>query len=166
MFIALDVHYRVDHAKAVALLFKDWTSTEAQALHSKDIAEVQAYVPGAFYQRELPCLLEVLGMLPVDEIDCLIVDGFVFLSKDRKPGLGYYLYQALDQAIPIIGVAKSSFKNASDFALPILRGESQQPLYVTSVGIDIEQAAENIRKMVGSYRMPDLLRQLDQETKA
>ena len=165
MITALDVHYRSDFAKAVALNFENWQATVAESIHIKHIKEVQPYVPGSFYQRELPCLLEVLEDLSLVETECIIVDGFVFLSKDQKPGLGYYLYEALDQKIPIIGLAKSAFKNVEDFAIPILRGDSQQALYITSIGFEQTQAAKFIGQMVGPYRMPDLLRELDQETK-
>ncbi|MEO0337773.1 MAG: endonuclease V [Bacteroidota bacterium] len=165
MIIALDVHYRSDYAKAVAINFNDWQSTVVESIHVKHILDIQPYVPGSFYQRELPCLLEVLKELPIANIECIIVDGFVFLSEDEKPGLGYYLYKALDKKIPVIGLAKSAFKNAEEFAVPVLRGESKQALYITSIGIEQSQAAKYIGQMVGPYRMPDLLRELDKETK-
>jgi len=165
MILALDVHYRNDHAKAVSVAFKDWQDAPPQEIKEVLIEEVADYIPGQFYKRELPCLLKVLAQTPREQVDLIIIDGYVFLDDAGRPGLGYYLYEALDKKIPIVGVAKRAFKNNKKHVREILRGKSKNPLFITSVGIELEVAAEFIQEMPGKYRMPDMLRLLDQTTK-
>ncbi|MCJ8155622.1 hypothetical protein MKJ01_17835 [Chryseobacterium sp. SSA4.19] len=38
--------------------------------------------------------------------DSIIVDGYVTLDNDGKLGLGGYLYDAMGQKVPVIGLAK------------------------------------------------------------
>ena len=77
--------------------------------HSIEIPETADYVPGQFYKRELPCILEVLKLSDLAQVQLIIVDGYVFLDDDQKKGLGSYLFEALDGEIPVVGVAKRSF---------------------------------------------------------
>lgn len=49
--------------------------------------------------------------------------------------------------------------------MEIFRGTSSKPLFITSAGIDLRDAAEHIEKMHGMYRMPTLLKLLDTYTK-
>lgn len=124
-----------------------------------EIDHVEEYVSGSFYKRELPCLLalvEDLGENP----EIIIVDGFVFLGKEQKAGLGKYLYDALGQKIAVIGVAKNSFED-SPKEQEVFRGESKKALFVTSVGIEQKLAASYIKKMSGQYRLPSLLKRVD-----
>ncbi len=60
-----------------------------------------------FIKGNLPCLLKVLSNL--DDIDYIIVDGFVWLEKPDNSGLGGHLYKILQK--PVIGVAKNRFKS-------------------------------------------------------
>jgi hypothetical protein len=48
---------------------------------------------------------------------------------------------------------------------PILRGESHNPLFITTIGLDLDEVANKVKNMFGEYRMPYLLSQLDQMTK-
>ena len=115
------------------------------------------YAPGQFYLRELPCLLAV-----IDRLDALprtiVVDGYVFLGPER-PGLGAHLYDALAGNVPVVGVAKRPFRDA--FAVPVRRGESARPLYVTAIGLAVGEAAAHVRAMHGEHRIPTLLRRVD-----
>jgi deoxyribonuclease V len=83
----------------------------------------------------------------------------VWLGAGR-PGLGAHLYQALGRRTAVVGVAKRRFHGAGD-AVPILRGTSQVPLFVTAVGIDLAEAAEGVRRMHGAHRIPTLLKRVD-----
>jgi len=62
-------------------------------------------------------------------------------------------------------VAKTNFASNKENKVELLRGKSMKPLYITSIGIDIEEAKENISKMSGEYRFPTLLKELDKLTK-
>ena len=63
--------------------------------------------------------------------------------------------------VPVIGVAKSKFADHAKVKM-VWRGTSQTPLYVTGIGIDLDEAVQNIRKMVGQFRLPTLLKRADQ----
>ncbi|HRJ16128.1 MAG TPA: hypothetical protein PLI34_14115, partial [Saprospiraceae bacterium] len=97
--------------------------------------------------------------------DILVVDGFVVLDDTGKPGLGSRLHEALGGNVPVIGVAKSNFAALNLLKREVLRGDSARPLYITAAGLDLDLAADHIRQMKGEYRMPDLLKKLDQLTR-
>jgi deoxyribonuclease V len=128
------------------------------------IDKVEDYESGSFYKRELPCIVELLKKIDRNSINIIIIDGYVYLNNDLKPGLGYYLYEYLNENIPIIGVAKKTFHNNLN-VIPLLRGKSNTPLYITSAGIDLSEAAESIKKMYGEFRIPTLLKLTDQLTR-
>lgn len=52
-------------------------------------------------------------------------------------GLGAYLYEAL-----------------------------KRPLYITSLGVDLTEAAKLIENLGGSYRIPDILKKVDKLTRS
>jgi deoxyribonuclease V len=92
---------------------------------------------------------------------CIVVDGYVYLGREKKPGLGKYLYDALSGETAVIGVAKSHFRGTPRVA-EIRRGDSRRPLYVTAVGVSQEEAKWRIKGMCGENRIPLLLKRVDQ----
>ncbi len=160
MIAAVDVHYLDAGATAAGVLFSRWASERPAVELRELIEEVEPYEPGSFYRRELPCLLKLLRAVK-QQVETIIVDGYVWLGPGNRPGLGAHLYKALDEQIPVIGVAKSPFKGAVN-AQPILRGRSLKPLYVTAAGVDAGLAAENIKSMHGPHRIPTLLKRVDE----
>ena len=98
-----------------------------------------------------------------EEIGLIIIDGYVTLGKDSK-GLGWHLHHALKGEIPVIGVAKSLFKGSIDY-IEIYRGQSRVPLYITSIGIERNFSAKFIAALSGRYRIPSVLKRVDQLTK-
>lgn len=157
--VCVDVQYEEKVAHPAALAFTAWDSPTPAASFTTSLPIPHSYTPGRFFERELPCLWAVLELIPYIP-QTIVIDGYVWLDHDR-PGLGWYLYQALHQAIPIIGVAKTAFRG-NGAAVPVLRGQSQQPLWVTAVGLPAGAAADHIRSMHGPYRLPTLLKQVDQ----
>lgn len=117
-----------------------------------------------FYKRELPCIISILETMSVDASkDILVIDGYVVLSDDGKLGLGGYLYKELGESIPVIGVAKNDFFSLhSSNKIEVLRGNSKKPLYITTLGIDILSASLYIKEMAGTFRIPTILRLVDQ----
>ena len=160
MIIAIDVHYFKDNAVAAGVIFEDWSAKSASEIVKVEVANVAPYESGAFYKRELPCILKLLGNV-TSFIDCVVVDGFVCLGPTKKDGLGMHLYRALDQTIPIIGVAKNSFSDTPE-SDEVYRGKSKKPLWVTAVGMDAERAQSCIKGMHGDNRIPFLLKLVDQ----
>jgi deoxyribonuclease V len=158
-FAAVDVAYAQDEALAAAVLFTRWEQDEADLLYTSRIVGIAPYAPGQFYLRELPCILDVLRKL--DSLpDLVIIDGYVWLNESSRPGLGAHLHSALRQVCAVVGVAKSCFFRGSNVA-EVVRGRSRKPLFVTSVGVDLNQAAEGVRNMHGQFRIPTLLREAD-----
>ncbi len=86
--------------------------------------------------RELPAIRAVLT--GAGRIDLLVVDGWVHLGPDRRPGLGAHVHAWL--GAPVIGVAKTAFQTASH-AVEVRRGQARRPLYLTAIGIPDIQAA-------------------------
>jgi deoxyribonuclease V len=162
--LAVDVAYGEARAAAVGVLFKDWGDKD----HIVIVGTVRdgvpmSYEPGAFYKRELPLLLAVIDKSPM-EISAIVVDGYVWLGHEGQPGLGAHLYEAIERRTPVIGVAKTKYKDDT-WSAPVLRGASKSPLYVTSVGIDRAEAAENVARMSGEGRMPKLLSRADRRAR-
>lgn len=146
-------------AIAACVVITDWQDAVAASEHVVNISNVREYQPGQFYRRELPCIEAVLALLPTPPT-CIVIDGYVWLDDQDHPGLGKYLYDALNQAIPIVGVAKNPFKR-SLHAHQLCRGHSTRPLYITSAGIPITQAANHIADMHGPHRFPSILKRVD-----
>ncbi len=160
MITCFDVGYSDTVARAACVVINDWRDSEPLAEYVADIQDVQSYQPGEFFRRELPCILAVLKKIDRAP-SCIVVDGFVWLDRDQRPGLGAHLYESLHRQVPVIGVAKNPFKD-TDHATALRRGISARPLYVTTVGMAIIQAVENIRVMHGRHRMPTILKRADQ----
>ena len=153
---ALDVHYSKIGAAAACVLFARWEDAAPARVAALRVASsVAAYVPGAFYLRELPCLLAVLRIVH-EPLACVVIDGYAWLG-DQRPGLGARLYDAI--GVPVVGVAKTPFRGAP--AIEILRGQSKRPLFVTAAGMRAEEAADRVKHMHGQFRVPTLLAATD-----
>jgi deoxyribonuclease V len=159
MILATDVHYHDVGATAAGVLFNEWEDVAAEQTLTVEIDTVKPYVSGQFYQRELPCLLALVEQID-RPLECIIVDGFVYLDGQESAGLGQYLYQALAGEVAVVGVAKSAFRE-SPADTQVLRGKSRNPLYVTSVGIELTDAKRFVAAMAGDFRLPALLKQVD-----
>jgi deoxyribonuclease V len=160
MLACVDVDYRDGEAVAACVLFRAWTDDRAAAEVVERIPRVEPYQSGEFYRRELPCLLAVLGAVR-EPLEAVVVDGYVWLGDESRPGLGAHLHESLGRVIPVVGVAKSLFPGVQ-VARPVVHGASQRPLWVTTVGIDADTAASHIRSMHGPFRIPTLLKRVDQ----
>jgi deoxyribonuclease V len=165
MILAFDAYYFDGKAKTVCICFENWTDAKPLKIFSAITENIADYASGAFYKRELPCILDLLKKVDAFEIEAIIVDGYVVLDDDGNYGLGGYLFEQLDNKTPVIGVAKTNFALIEKNKCSVLRGQSARPLYITSLGIDADIAAQQIQCMHGEFRMPSLLKQLDALTK-
>ncbi len=157
VFAAADVHYLAGNgARAAVVLSADAAFSAVLAERTAIVTEVMPYRPGEFFMRELPPLRAVLH--GVRGLSLLIIDGYVDLDPCGRPGLGAHAHAQF--GVPVIGVAKSAFKTAAH-AMPVLRGHSARPLYVTAAGMPLPDAAELVRHMAGRFRLPDSLRRAD-----
>ena len=118
-----------------------------------------------------------------DRISTVIVDSYVWLPDSEspraspasdpvgdwpisippkcRPGMGAYVYRELLGWVPVVGVAKSPFHGDCG-AVKVFRGQSKMPLFVTAAGMDVQEAADNVRRMHGRHRIPTLLKRVDQ----
>ena len=157
--LAIDIYYNDKEATCVGVLF-EWEDAEPSKVVRAFLDEVEEYVPGEFYKRELPCVLAVIYQVKQYNIDCIVLDSHVQLGEGQK-GLGEYVYEAMDEVYPVIGVAKRGFYNNAEYVREVRRGNSKNPLYVSSVGCDLNDAAEYIQHMHGEYRIPTMLKEVD-----
>ncbi|MFG1491665.1 hypothetical protein ABMA58_20600, partial [Oceanospirillum sp. HFRX-1_2] len=64
--LAVDVQYQAgvndlsDTAYVAGVLFSGWQAEQADAEYRCRVSPVAEYDPGAFYRRELPCILQLL----------------------------------------------------------------------------------------------------------
>ncbi|MEL1255245.1 endonuclease V [Flavobacterium sp. DGU38] len=165
VILAFDTYYFDGKAKTVCIEFSQWNQSKNYKVYTETIENVEEYIPGEFYRRELPCILSLLNRIGSTNIDAIVVDGFVYLDDNKKHGLGGHLYEKLGGNIPIIGVAKTNFAAINKDKKALLRGDSQKPLFITSIGIDLEDAFQRIESMAGEFRIPTLLKELDRLTK-
>lgn len=162
MIACVDVQYDGDAACTGLVLFADWTSSDALSVHTTNSVCQSPYLSGQFYKRELPCIMAALDEL-AQTPNIVIIDGYVWLDRDEqgvnKHGLGAHLFEALKQQISIVGVAKKSFAGSN--AVEVFRGASNNPLYVTTAGIDLQDAAACVEKMHGKNRLPTMIKLAD-----
>ena len=160
MILATDVHYPASGgARAAGVLFDDWASGVVTREVVIPIDAPAPYVPGRFFERELPCLLAVIEQFDTLP-DAVIIDGYVSLGADAKPGLGAHLYAALGARGAVIGVAKTRFEGTPS-ETAVVRGTSRQPLFVTAAGMDAGAARALVKAMHGPHRIPTMLRAVD-----
>ena len=159
MIACFDVHYEKDLAIAAAIVFNHWSDESIVDHFVVRCKSGGRYQAGSFYQRELGPLLEVIRQFE-EPIHTYVIDAYCHLSADGSPGLGARLHQELSNEIQVIGVAKNRFRDTSH-AIEVLRGESDRPLFVSSIGIDYQAAANHIQSMSGEHRIPNLLKSVD-----
>lgn len=164
MVLAIDVYYKDDYAKVVGVLF-NWDGECPFRIIEEHVDSVEEYIPGEFYKRELPCILKIIEQTNLTEIEAIIIDGYVYVDNNKAFGLGAFLWKSLQEKIPVIGVAKTSFFKNKETVIEVYRGESKNPLYISSIGYDLNKATDLIKEMKGNYRIPDILKLLDTKTK-
>lgn len=165
MKLILDVGYSQNSAKTVGGTFINWEDAKLKSISSKIMGNVNEYESGKFYKRELPCIIDFLSEVDLKIIDTIIIDGFVYLNDEYEKGLGYYLFEHLNKLIPIVGVAKSNYYKNEKNTIKILRGNSKRPLFISAVGMDLVIAADSIHHMHGTHRIPNLIKEVDINTK-
>jgi deoxyribonuclease V len=111
VILAIDVDYRSDSAVVAGVSYSNWEGEAPDNVFHSNVTDVEKFEPGQFYKRELLCIIRLLtdhNLYP----NIIVIDDFVVLGQDSKPGLGIYLHDALDQTILVIGVAKAAFKGS------------------------------------------------------
>lgn len=169
--LAVDSYYYSDvDCYTVGIIFNEWQDYDVENIIDCHTKNFEKYIPGQFYKRELPGILQLLKQIDLTEFDTIIVDGYVWLNDNNNnthEGLGKKLYDKICLNYPninVIGIAKSLFGNKSKYTT-VFRGHSKNPLYITSSDNSDNAYADYVKKMKGKYRIPKLLKLLDKETK-
>lgn len=179
--IALDTYYFSEtEAKTAGVIFEGWQASKPVEIIESWCDEFGPYIPGEFYKRELPCILNLLcsNFKNLDDFDAIILDSLARLPGESD-GLGIRLQDALDERgmltddvvdrTGIIGVAKTKFLGAQGDTgtAKVFRGESKLPLYVNTTwfGYSSFSAAACVKSMHGEYRIPTLLKLADTESR-
>lgn len=160
MIAILDAAYGNDTSAAACVTAEDWTSPKPLADFSHRTGRAEEYRPGEFYRREMPLLQSVLRMLP-ERPAIIVVDGYVWLDEDGRRGLGAHLFEALGGKVAVVGVAKTRFADGQQYVERVLRGGSTSPLYVTTAGLTLSEAASGVKRMHGDHRIPTLVGRAD-----
>ena len=155
----VDAHYRGASAACACAVAGSWVTAEPCEERVAMIPAVRPYRPGAFFERELPCILEVLALVRTPFL-AVVVDGYVDLDERGTPGLGAHVHTHFAGAVAVVGVAKTAYGRGA-FAVPVVRGSSRRPLFVTARGIPVAHAAELVLGMHGAHRTPTLLARVD-----
>lgn len=163
MILAIDVYYRELTAVVAGIAFESWHDEKPASEYICQKNDVLPYMPGSFFMRELPCIMDLLTKYNLNP-EIIIIDGYVFLDGISKAGLGWHLYEALDKQVKIIGVAKTAYSGIGD-EYKVYRGHSHKPLYVTTQGISLLEAKEKVKSMHGKNRIPTILKYVDQQSR-
>jgi deoxyribonuclease V len=156
----LDAAYGRAAAAVAGALIRSWNAERAsQMLVRRFNGSPSSYEPGALYKRELPLLLSIISDFD-QPIEVIVIDGYVWLDANGLPGLGGHLFSSLGRHIPVVGIAKTRYRNDS-WSISVLRGKSRRPLFITSAGIQAREAAECVGRMHGNYRIPTILNIVD-----
>ena len=159
MILIIDVHYYDDKARIAGIAFDDWLTDKESHVYISDYEGVADYKSGAFYKRELPCILKLIEEHNLQP-ELIIIDGYVWLDGVKQTGMGARLHDSLAIKTPIIGVAKNKH-SALGAGYDVVRGSSAKPLFVTAIGIDIDTAKSHIANMHGDFRQPTLIKKAD-----
>ncbi|MGH1516792.1 endonuclease V [Chryseobacterium sp. JK1] len=162
MIYAFDTYYYEEYANTVCLAFENWTSEKETEVFVEETDINSEYESGAFYKRELPCILSLLSKITLKPGDIILVDGYVTLDNEGKIGLGGHLYEALKGQYAVVGIAKNGFNSPDSQRRSVFRGESKTPLFLTAKGADVDKIQSKIEQMHGAFRIPTLLKRLDQ----
>jgi deoxyribonuclease V len=164
MHVALDVWYGPASARGAAIGFASATDEmPAFAVVEPFAGAPSDYEPGDFKKRELPYLVKLVELSRAHAWPTtILVDGYVFLDGGRL-GLGGHLYEALDRTVPVIGVAKTRYRDA--VAIELLRGTSKSPLLISAAGMEPAAAAAFVASLHGEHRIPTMLRLVDRASR-
>lgn len=164
MIIIIDVDYceRSGKGHAAGILCNTPLDDQPVKTITAIVYQIEDYLPGQFYRRELKCIDEVLKQTDISQLDMIIVDGYADFGTD-KASLGTCVYEKYH--VPVIGIAKNPFKGCVLDNIVVFRGNSRKPLFVTCKGMELENAKEIVRNMAGNHRIPLLIKEVDKSAR-
>lgn len=153
MVVIIDADYneetRMGHVAGVVA--DNILAEKEECILTAIVHDIEDYIPGQFYRRELQSVEAIIKQMNLSEIDLIVVDGYAD-SGTEEHALGTFVFDKYH--IPVIGIGKNKYERCILDNLEVYRGESQKPLFVTSKGMDNEKAKELVKNMSGKYRFP------------
>jgi deoxyribonuclease V len=127
VFVAADVHYLASGGARAAA---DPAVARPAAGRTAVLPGAEPCQPGPVLPARAPAAAR--GARRLDPMALLIIDGDADLDPDGRPGLGARARG--ESGVPVTGVAKTAHGTATH-AIPVRRGTSARPLYVTAAGM-------------------------------
>jgi len=160
MVVIIDADYNEETRKGhvAGIVAKNILSEQEEYVITAFVTEIEDYIPGQFYRRELQSVDSIISQIEKGDIEMIVVDGYAD-SGTEEHALGTYVYEKYN--IPVIGIGKNKYDRCVLENLEVYRGKSKKPLYVTSKGMDNEQAKTLVKKMAGKFRIPYLVKYAD-----
>lgn len=81
--LCVDVLYSEKDAFVAGGLFTAWDDTQFVRTYRCRCDGIRPYEPGAFYERELPCLTALLEKV-TESLATIVIDGYVTLGTEEK----------------------------------------------------------------------------------
>jgi deoxyinosine 3'endonuclease (endonuclease V) len=84
MIYCFDTYYFEDKANTACVGVEAWNDKHIAFEAKQILSDVADYESGAFYKRELPCLLSLLKTMELNTAtDIIVVDGYVVLRNGQ-----------------------------------------------------------------------------------
>ena len=101
MILAFDTYYFENKAKTICVEFCNWADEKCHKIHSENLENIEEYISGEFYKRELPCILSLLEKIKqeIDNIELIIVDSFVYLDDDIELVKDYFNMEIVGETL-------------------------------------------------------------------
>jgi deoxyribonuclease V len=97
-----------------------------------------------------------MGMIGIIGGIVILIIGLQFVFPDHAHAQVPARLRPPQAGAAVIGVIKSPLRIADRF-VPVPRGRSRMPLYVSAVGCSLKRAARSLGPMHGPHRIPTLL---------
>jgi deoxyinosine 3'endonuclease (endonuclease V) len=174
MILAFDTYYYDGYSYTVCGAFESWDSEKAKFFVSNRRKGIDAeYTPGELYKRELPCIMQCLSHIKIDNVTSMVVDGFAWVVDEegnQVPGLGKRLQDAVlkeyGKNISVVGITKNPYHKQIPNCEEVYRGISKKPLYVTCTeNAFVNHYAIKVELMFGEFRIPDIIKSIDTRTR-
>jgi len=184
LLLALDIQYEGDQAFVGAAL-QSWDNTLKKQFAYATRTDMP-YYPGLFCFREGPPLQEFIKALR--SYDSRLMPRLVLVDGQglaHPRGFGVACWLGLTSGIATLGCAKSSllpytgelaqeagstlgvYLNARQVGTVLRRKTGINPVFVSvGHGVNLRQAEEVLMGLPSDYRLPDLLREADQNARA
>lgn len=164
MIIAFETYFYNGNSYTVGGVFETWADDTIKYF----VTSKQEYKDGEdAFSYDISCIMQCLSLVNIDNIDTIIINGFVWLSQDGKTtteGLGAKLNDAIIEKYGepknIVGISTKKHFVKIPNCYEVFRDEdNEHPLYVTCSNPDYaEHYSVLVTRMWGKYKMPTIFR--------